>query len=231
MNRISKLAVRGAGAAALAILFTTSTFADSRPLQLTDQDEVWRMGASRNNGQYDDRRDNRVTVEGRVQSVTHERDGYRVQLDRGGYSYWVPELSIRNAPRNRGRMSDLRVGVSIRLGGILGPRSVVNVDVVDWLGDEGYYDGGNRGGYDRGYERNILRGTVERVDFRRGVIVVRDGRSGRFVTAALRRGAGYGRGLGIDDVRRGDRIALVGSWTRGDIFDADRIDSVRTGRY
>ena len=103
MNRISKLAVRSAGAVALAILLTPSTFADSRPLAQTNSDEAWRYGESRRSGDYDHRSDNRVTVEGRVRSVNRERDGYRVELDRGGYSFWVPELSIRNAPRNRGK--------------------------------------------------------------------------------------------------------------------------------
>jgi len=76
----------------------------------------------------------------------------------------------------------------------------------------------------------VLRGTVERVDLRRGLVVLRDERGGRYVTASLRR-SGYGRGLGIDDLRRGDRITLVGNWTRGDVFDADRIENVRSGRY
>ena len=129
-------------------------------------------------------------------------------------------------------MSDVRVGVSIRLGGILGGRGLVNVDVVDWLGGDDYYDGGGYRdrGYDRGYDRGVLRGTVERVDLRRGLVVLRDERGGRYVTASLRR-SGYGRGLGIDDLRRGDRITLVGNWTRGDVFDADRIENVRSGRY
>ena len=56
MNRISKLAVRSAGAVALAILLTPSTFADSRPLAQTNSDESWRDGESRRSGDYDHRR-------------------------------------------------------------------------------------------------------------------------------------------------------------------------------
>jgi hypothetical protein len=61
--------------------------------------------------------------------------------------------------------------------------------------------------------------------------LLRDERTGRYVTASLRRTSGYGRGLGLGDLRRGDRITLTGNWTRGDLFDADRIESVRSGRY
>lgn len=156
MNRISKLAVRSTGAVALAILLTPSTFADSRPLAQTNQNESWRSGESRRSGDYDDRRDNRVTAD----------DGYR---------------------------------------------------------DRGYDRYDRYGRYDRS-----LRGRVERVDFRRGFVVLREERSGRFVTASLRHVSGYGRGLGLDDLRRGDRVTFSGVWTRGDFFDVDRIEGVRT---
>ncbi len=147
MNRISKLAVRTAGTAALAILLTSSTFADSRPLRQTNSDQSWRSGEAQRSDDYDWRGDNRVTA------------------DR----------------------------------------------------------------YDRNYDRNVLRGTVERIDFRRGFVTVRDARSGRYVTASLRRTSGNGRrGLGLDDLRRGDRVTFLGGWSRGDIFQVDRIDSVRT---
>ena len=34
--------------------------------------------------------------------------------------------------------------------------------------------------------------------------------------------------LGIDDLRRGDRVTLSGTWIRGGLFDARRIDSIGT---
>ncbi len=59
------------------------------------------------------RRDNeRFSVQGRVTSFSRERDGYRVQLDRGRDSYWVPQSYFRDG-------HNLRVGIGVTLGGIL----------------------------------------------------------------------------------------------------------------
>jgi hypothetical protein len=207
MNRIQGGNMKKTGklialAVALMTLIGTSAFADSRR-----QDETWRGGSNRRNESNRGYRDNeRVTVEGRISSFSRERDGYRVNLDRGGYSYWLP------SSRLRGR--DLRVGVSIRLAGVF-RRGVV---YVDDLGYPGAYDNGN------------VRGVVERIDDRRGLLTLRDEYSGRFVTVDMVRADRRSR-IGLDDLRRGDYVTLAGDWTRGGIFEAYRVDSVRTGRY
>jgi len=72
---------------------------------------------------------------------------------------------------------------------------------------------------------------VERVDHRRDLITVRDQNSGRFITVDANRLDRRGRGLGADDLRRGDTITLAGTWTRGNVFEAYRIDSVNTRRW
>src|SRR5262249_35122821 len=104
------------------------------------------------------------------------------------------------------------------------------VDDVNWPdGYDNAYGGDNRyNRYDR-YDNGFLRGVVDRVDFRRGTVWLRDDRSGGIVEVDLPRER-YGR-LGIDALRRGGRGELSGSWIRGNIFAADRIDSVRSGRY
>jgi hypothetical protein len=221
-------AVKAAGATSLALLLTTSAFADYRH---QDQTQTSRRNdnradrssnqASRNDNRGSNRDTNRsgnsyrendrVNLQGRITSFNRENNGYRVNLDRGP-AFFVPESYYRRRSR------DFRVGVSISLGGIFRGGSV-------YVDDGGYNSGYGNGYYSGGY----LRGVVDRVDFRRGVAFIRDDRSGRIIEADLR-GDRYGR-LNIDDIRRGDYVELSGGWTRGDVFAADRIDSVRSGRY
>jgi hypothetical protein len=215
-TRNSKWAVKAVGAGALALVLTSPLFAQSR----SDQ----RQGSERDRGRTestrrDDRSGNRsyrenerVSVQGRVTSLSRERDGYRMQLDSGRESYWVPQSYARS------RGNDLRVGVSIVLGGVF-RRGAVYVDAVSWP---------DRGGY---ADQENLRGTVERVDYRSGTVWVREDRSGRTVAVDLRSAASRSSRLGLDDIRRGDEIELTGRWSRGGGFDADRIDGIRNGRY
>ena len=209
MKNMSKMAVKVAGTGVLAILLTASAFADSRP-----QDGSWRGSRDESRrGDYrgETRRDNRISESGKIRSFTRERDGYRIYLDRGSYSYWVPQSHLR------GR--HLSVGLSIRLGGIFDNGYVV-VDDLGWPDDGGYY---NDGGY---AFRDVVRGVVDRVDFRRGTVNVRSDRG--YITVDMRSlDRRYSR-LGIDDLRRGDRVTLSGTWLRGGLFDARRIDAIGT---
>jgi hypothetical protein len=234
MKSTRKIAGFIAATAALTMLAATSASAEDR-----HRDRTWRdNGGYRDNGGHrndngshreqsrdnngyrnESRNNNRFSEQGRVRSFTRERDGYRVYLDRGAHSYWVPASRL-------GRRQ-LRVGIDIRLGGIFNG-SYVDVDALGYPGDpyynDPYYnDGGgyNGGGYSDGY----LTGRVERVDFRYGRLALRDDRSGRIVDVDMR-ATERQRGLDLGDVRRGDRITLTGSWDRG-YFHAYRIDGVR----
>ncbi len=71
----------------------------------------------------------RSNISGRVQSFSRERNGYRVHLDTG--SYWIPESRFGNRAR------DLRVGVSLSLGGIFSG-GVFGIDAVSWPASSGY---------------------------------------------------------------------------------------------
>lgn len=203
MNRINKLAAPVAAAMTFATLISASAFADSR-----HRDETYREGTR---GGVAAQRS--ITMEGRVTSINHERDGYRVQLDRGGYSYFVPGRNSRGL--------DLRVGINIRLTGVFDSRGDVYVSNADYI-DDGY---NNR--YDN--KRGELRGIVQDVDARRGTALVRDEYSGRSVTIVMSRDSRRGRGVDLDDLRRGDRVTFDGDWSRG-VFEAWRIDSVSSGR-
>jgi hypothetical protein len=191
-------------AAILATLVTTSAFAAAPQDNFRGND---RRDDRNDNQRYDNSqryRDNqRVNVTGRVESFVRERDGYRVRLDRGE-SYWIPSARLG------GR--ELRVGIDIGLGGIF-RGGAIEIDTVSW-------PGGYDRGYDRAYESGFVRGVVDRIDRRDGTALIRDRASRREITVDLR-DAGFAR------LRRGDYVELSGRWTRGGIFDAYRIDSVR----
>lgn len=136
-------------------------------------------------------------MSGKVSSFSRERDGYRVQLDRG-QSYWVPQSTFGNRAR------DLRAGVSISLGGIFRGGSIY-FDAVTWPQANVYGNG-------------YVRGIVERIDYRNATLIVRDQATGRLITAEMTAGS-YARNL-----RRGDRVQLTGQWIRGGVFDVSRIN-------
>lgn len=215
---ISKWAVKAAGTGAIALLLASPAVAQSRGDWNRNQNQDQQRQQSRDNNYNNDNHDNRndrnlrenerYNGTGRISSFTRERDGYRVRLDNDSRSYWVPQSAFGNRAR------DLRVGVSIGLGGIFRSGSVY-VDAVSWPGDGYGYNNGN--GYDNGY----LRGVVERVDYRDATIRVRDQRSGRIIVASIG-GDRYSREE-LRRVRRGDFVELGGQWLRGGVFGADRI--------
>lgn len=82
--------------------------------------------------------------------------------------------------------------------------------------------------YERRDDRDFLRGVVQRVDGRRGVVFVREGRGGRPIPVQMTRR--HRRGLDIGDLRRGDIVTFVGDWKRGGIFEARRIADLDSGR-
>ena len=219
MKKTWKLAV---ATAVLVTLPNASAFAEPRHRNETN-------GGYRNDARNDSRRS--MTMEGRVRSFSRERDGYRVQLDRGNYSYFVPQSAFRN--RN-GRRNDLRVGISLRFTGYLGSGNSFYVDSFDYL-DDGYYDNNDRYGDNRGYGYNnygndTVNGIVERVDYSRGTLLLRDDRSGRRVTVVMAGGNRQRRGIDLNDLSRGDRVTFAGDWSRNGVFEAYRIESLRDRR-
>jgi hypothetical protein len=212
---VTKWATKAAGAGAIALLLATPSFAQSRGDWNRNNNNNDRNGQTsardnnnRSNGNNGYRENQRINETGKVSSFSRERDGYRVQLDRG-QSFWVPQAKFGNRAR------DLRVGVSITLGGIFRGGSIY-ADAVSWPDQ---YGRGN--GYDRGY----VRGVVDRVDYRTGTIWLRDDATGRVITADV-----DGRSA-IRSLRRGEYVELTGQWIRGGVFDVARIDNVRSRRY
>lgn len=225
MKKTSILAVKVAGAGALALLLAASAFAEGRP-----QDRTWRDGDRR--GDREERRDDRwerrsgshrqyrdderVRSQGRIRRYARERGGYRLWLDTAPHAFWVPEAHWRR---------DWRVGVHVDIGGVFRGGTVYSDAYGDRYGDR--YD--DR--YDRRDDRDSVRGYVDRVDYRRETLVLRDLRTGRAIAVDMR-AADHGRSrLDLRDIRRGDRVTLVGHWNRRDVFAARGIDAVDSGRY
>ena len=216
---VTQWATKAAGAGAIALLLTTPAFAQSRgswnqnnnndrngqaSSQHANGNQTYNNNAQRDNGNNSGYRENqRINATGKVSSFNRERDGYRVQLDRG-QSFWVPQSKFGNRAR------DLRVGVSISLGGIFRGGSIY-ADAVSWPTEYGY---GN------GYNQGFVRGVVERVDNRTGTVWLRDSASGRLVTADV-------NGRSLRSLRRGEYVELSGQWIRGGVFDVASIGSYR----
>jgi len=188
--------LKSVAAGALAFIIAVPMFAQSRNDQRRDRNQDDRSYSS-SSASRSYRENQRITAQGKVSSFTRERDGYRVRLDRGRESYWVPQSYFR------GR--DLRVGISVVFGGIFRGGDV-------YVDDVNYADGA----YGQGY----VRGVIQEVDYRGGTAWVRDAATGRPITVDLRRDNGR-------RLRRGDYVELSGQWGRDGIFDAYRIERVR----
>lgn len=85
---------------------------------------------------------------------------------------------------------------------------------------------------DRRDRTATIGGVVERVDFRRDVLVLREARSGRSIVVDMDRlDQARRRRADMTDLRRGDYVRLTGEWDR-DGFEAYRIDDIRyNGRH
>ena len=93
------------------------------------------------------------------------------------------------------------------------------------------YDDRNGRDSRRRDDRDFLSGTVERVDHRRGTVVLRMRNTNRRVVVEMTRRNTRG-GLDLGDLRRGDYATFIGDWSRGGVFTARHIDQVdsRGGR-
>ncbi|HUP59581.1 MAG TPA: hypothetical protein VNA69_04090 [Thermoanaerobaculia bacterium] len=203
-------------AAAMTMLVSASAIADSRPRDVTGSWNDANRNAQRS-----------VTMEGRIANVTRDRGEYHVSLDRGGHCFVIPQSVMSRG----GRRNDLRVGESVRFVGVMRSAGYVYVSSAQWLDDDDDYrdDRRYRDDRDRGRDRDFVSGIIERIDVRRNAFVLREGRGGRRITVIMPRGQRR-RGIDINDLQRGSYVELTGDWERNGVFEARRIDSVRSGR-
>jgi hypothetical protein len=196
---VSKWAVKAAGAGAIALLLATPSFAQSRgDWSRNNSDRGRQTNVTRNRDNRSNttvtRQTQRVAEPARVNSFSRERQVYQPRFAQ---------------PRFENRDRDLRSNVSINVGGVFrGGEFAVGVGSVPVAyAPVAVYDNG------------LVRGVVERVDYRDSTIVVRDEASGRLITAAV---AGDGYGLG--NLRSGDYVQLSGQWIGGGVFDVTSIN-------
>jgi hypothetical protein len=175
------------------------------------------------------RSDGRVSMLGRVSRFEHERGGYRIWVGGSLYPYWVPESYFF------GR--HLGIGLDLRLGGIF-RNGAIYVDALGWPGDPYYadpyyYDAGGPyagtysvGTYGVAPTDNGLRGVVDGLDFRAGLLYVRDDSSRRVVTVDMQRvDRRYGN-VDFGDLHPGDRVSLGGAWLSDGSFAAASVNAV-----
>lgn len=207
---VTKWATKAAGAGAIALLLATPSFAQSRwDGNRSNNNDRGRQTADTRNGDNrqannGSRENQRVTMSGKVSSFNRERDGYRVQLDRG-QSYYVPRATFGNRER------DLRAGVSISLGGVFRGGSIA-FDAVSYPAAVA--------GYGSGYNNGYITGVIDRIDYRDNTLVVRDQASGSLITAEMTAG---GRS-NVRNLRPGDYVQMSGQWIGGGVFDVVSIN-------
>lgn len=198
-------------AIAVATLATPSLFADSRHRDRTNDD--WRYG----------RNGRRVTVEGRIRSIETERNGFVIRLSGGELIFAARNTDVDSHGNRRNvRVRDLDRGDRIRATGVLESRGMLYVDDIDLLRDDD-----DRGRDRDRYDARVITGVVEGVEVRRGILWLRDERTGRTVEVRVRHRERDDAARDLDDLRRGDRISVGGEFQRNGNFEADRIERLR----
>jgi hypothetical protein len=201
----SSLAAKTLAVSSLALLLGSSAFA-------APQDRRDDRRDNRRDGRNEYRSD-RISTQGRISDIRREGDRYRIMLDRGSYSYYVPVATVRD--RN------LRVGLDVRLGGFVAG-DVVNVDLLAFRGDPNYAADPSYRAVPYG-SNGWMAGVVQRVDRHLGFIAVRDDQSGQTVKIDVRH-MNLRRPVNVWGIRAGEHITINGTWEKRDTFDARQIE-------
>ncbi len=204
------IAARIAAAAGCVLFLSTAAFAQQnyRP---QDQDRRQQDQDHRRGDQdHRDYRADRISTRGRITAMQRVGDQFRVTLNSGRYTYYVPVDRVRNR--------DLRIGVQVRIGGII-QGDVVNSDMIAFSDEQSYNNDPNYRAVPYG-SRGWLSGTVTDVNRRLGYLRLRDDADGRTVKIDTRH---------LDsrmrlNARRGDHLSVNGSWEQRDLFDAVRVE-------
>jgi len=155
----------------------------------------------------------RMSVQGRVTSITQTGDMYRVTLNHGGYTYYVPVTAVGE----RG----LRVGDRVRLAGMVNG-DVVNADSISWNGDPYYARDPNYVPVPYG-SNGWLTGTVMATNRHYHYVTVRDDSTGNLYKIDVRH-LDDRHPFNMNDVREGDHISARGAWENRDTFNATRVE-------
>ena len=158
----------------------------------------------------------RITYQGHITGMVADGAGYRVTLDNGGYSYWVPADRINE--RN------VRIGDFVRLDGY-GNNGLVTVDSLAWLGGPNY-NPDYRPYYGQPMYSSApdgaLTGVVQYVNRHYNYLDMRADGTGRMVRVDLRNMDTRGS-VNVWRLRPGERINVTGGWEQRGRFQADRV--------
>jgi len=154
----------------------------------------------------------RISTQGHVTGLIADGAGYRVTLDNGGYSYWVPAATITD--RN------IRMGDYVRFDGY-GRDGLVTVDNAAWLGGSEYRPYYGQPMYSSAPE-GALTGTVQSVNRHYHFFDMRADGTGRMVRVDVRNMDTRGS-VNVWRLRPGDRINVTGGWEERGHFQADRV--------
>ncbi|HSP34144.1 MAG TPA: hypothetical protein VLU46_07515 [Thermoanaerobaculia bacterium] len=143
----------------------------------------------------------RSTTQGRITMLAREGDQYRIQLDGGGYNYYVPLSLVRD--RN------LQVGDTVSLTGF----GRANGMTVDVMAPVGAYD--NSAG--------TVTGIVQNTNRRLNYVTVRDQATGQRFKVDVRN-MDTRRSVNVWHLRTGDRIVVNGGWENRNTFNAQTVN-------
>ena len=156
----------------------------------------------------------RITYQGHVNSMTADGAGYRVTLDNGGYTYWVPAATITD--RN------IHMGDYVRFDGY-GRNGIVTVDTAAYLGGSDYrpYNNGQPM-YSNAPDSAAMSGTVQSVNRHYNYFEMRADGTGRMIRVDVRNMDTRGS-VNVWRLRPGDHVNVTGGWENRGRWQADRV--------
>lgn len=162
-------------------------------------------------GEYQYRAD-RISTQGQITSIRREGDRYRIVLNHGSYTYYVPAAMILSR--------DIRVGDLVRIGGGVSGDDVI-ADYIAFSGDAGYASDPSYRGVPYG-SNGWMSGTVMSTNRRLNYITIRDDSSGLPVKIDVRN-MDTKRSVNVWRTRTGDHVSVDGSWENRETFKGLRV--------
>lgn len=154
----------------------------------------------------------RISSQGRITSITRVGDQYRVELNHGAYTYYVPMTMVSS--------NDLRIGDTVRVGGLVNG-DTVNADYFALQGQPAYAADPMYRTVPYG-SSGWLSGTVIDSNRHLNYITVRDDATGRMFKVDTRN-MDTKRSVNVWRTSIGDHLNVNGSWENHDTFRANRI--------
>jgi hypothetical protein len=160
-----------------------------------------------------DYRGDRISTQGTITSMSQEGDQYRIVLNHGSYTYYIPRSMVQSR--------DIRVGDQVRVGGVVNG-DIVNSDYIAFSGDPAYARDPAYRSVPYG-QRGWMSGTVTEIHQHYHYLTMRDDATGLPVKVDVRQ-MDEKRSVNVWRTRPGDHISVNGSWENRDTFQANRVE-------